>query len=1677
MALTQNGTVKFFSVDKSGNAESVQSQAFVVDSAPPTTTATPAGGAYNAPQSVALACDDGTGSGCAATHYTTDGSEPTTSSPTYTTAISITATTTLKFFSVDKLGISEPVHTETYTLETDAPTTTATPAGGLYNTHQSVVLSCNDGTGSGCAATHYTTDGSTPTTSSPVYSAALSLTANTTLKFFSVDQAGNAEAVHTETYNIDTAAPITTATPAGGLFNVSQSVVLSCNDGTGSGCTATHYTLDGSTPTTSSPTYSAALSITTTTTVKFFSVDQAGNSEAVRTETYNIDTVAPTTTATPAGGLYNAHQSVVLACTDGSGSGCAATHYTLDGSTPTTSSPVYSAALSLTANTTLKFFSVDRAGNAEAVHTETYNIDTAAPTTTATPAGGLFNAHQSVVLACTDGSGSGCAATHYTLDGSTPTTSSPVYSAALSLAANTTVKFFSVDRAGNAGAIHTETYEIDTAAPTTTATPAGGLFNASQSVVLACTDGSGSGCAATHYTLDGSTPTTSSPTYSAALSLTANTTVKFFSVDRAGNAEAIHTETYEIDTAAPTTTATPAGGLFNAHQSVVLACTDGSGSGCAATHYTLDGSTPTTSSPVYSAALSLTANTTVKFFSVDTAGNTEAIHTETYEIDTAAPTTTATPAAGTYGGSQSVVLACNDGTGSGCTATYYTTDGSTPTTSSPVYSAALSITADTTVQFFSVDTAGNAEAVQVAAYVIDTSAPSVSAAPLGGTYRTTQSVVLSCTDGSSGNSCSAIYYTTDGSTPSASSATYSSPISVTANITLKFYAVDSVGNASSVRTETYTIDTVAPTSSAIPFGGSYGGTQSVTLLCTDGSGTGCTATHFTVDGSTPTRSSSKYTAPLTIAANTTLKFFSVDAAGNDESVHTETYVIDTVKPTVAAAPAGGLYTTAQNVTLTCTDNASGSGCASIHYTLDGSAPTTGSATYTAPIAISADTTLKFLAVDKVGNVSTTHTEVYDFDTVAPTTSATPAGGTYRTAQSVTLACTDDTGGSGCANTYYTRDGSTPTTGSTRYTAAISISANTTLKFFSVDVAGNAEAVKTVTYVIDTVAPTTTATPKGGTYASAQSVTLACSDSNTGCAATYYTLDGSEPTTGSTRYTAAIAISATTSLRFFSVDVAGNAEAVKPETYNFINPADISANIAAIRSQPDGTINHPVPYALVTYTKPLTGTAANDPAGFFIQGEQNGPAVFVAVDPATLTPVPAAGDRVTLIATERATSGGMVRVTKIDTASFTVHSTGESVDFLRNDVSNVDLATNGGADYESELITLTGTVSSVFAAASTGNVSANIVTLGNTANSNGLKLRITTAVQDELDVVQNCSVTTSAPMWRFVNATNNQAQPSAWATSDLTIHSCPAPKVTSATATSSTSVVVNFDRHVDPASVLANGSQFTITNGLVASAATVTGRQVQLTTSTQVGGTGYTVTVASSVKDTAGGGVDAAANNANFNGYRVPARLLINEMNPNISGGKDLIELLVVQAGIVENMTLVADGTSTPLATLPNITVAAGDIIVVHLTPAAGDLSETTGKAQYPATYNYDTAWDVVGSATGLGAASNRVIRMKDAAGNTQDAVPFVAPGQTTTQYPGQLQAIQAEGLWLPANCGGAPCTYTTAPTAVEVGVIWSGLASSTTGKSMQRLAGGVDTNQASDWSSSSASSSFGLPNP
>ncbi|MBI4119297.1 MAG: chitobiase/beta-hexosaminidase C-terminal domain-containing protein [Parcubacteria group bacterium] len=120
----------------------------------------------------------------------------------------------------------------------------------------------------------------------------------------------------------------------------------------------------------------------------------------------------------------------------------------------------------------------------------------------------------------------------------------------------------------------------------------------------------------------------------------------------------------------------------------------------------------------------------------DAAGN-QSVETisDSMFLDTASPSTGDSGTDADWhntGADIEVVLTCDDGSGSGCANTYYTTDGSEPSTSSATgNSVILSSDGQYTVKYFSADKAGNQEAVKTAANTvkIDKTKPSAPGLP------------------------------------------------------------------------------------------------------------------------------------------------------------------------------------------------------------------------------------------------------------------------------------------------------------------------------------------------------------------------------------------------------------------------------------------------------------------------------------------------------------------------------------------------------------------------------------------------------------------------------------------------------------------------------------------------------------------------------------------------------------------------------------------------------------------------------------------------------------------------------------------------------------------------------------------------------------------------------------
>lgn len=517
----------------------------------------------------------------------------------------------------------------------------------------------------------------------------------------------------------------------------------------------------------------------------------------------------------------------------------------------------------------------------------------------------------------------------------------------------------------------------------------------------------------------------------------------------------------------------------------------------------------------------------------------------------------------------------------------------------------------------------------------------------------------------------------------------------------------------------------------------------------------------------------------------------------------------------------------------------------------------------------------------------------------------------------------------------------------------------------------------------------------------------------------------------------------------------------------------SQQIAAIRAATPGSgLSLPVAGATVTYVRPAIGT---DPAGFFVQAEQAGPAVFVAVDPTTLSPVPVVGDQVSFTATTVASVASMRHVQAISGYSRT--SGGTITGLVQNLSSATDLVSSLD-DYESEVLALTAGIDGGFSGSGAGHQQAFISTAG--LPQSALRLRVTDSLVSTLDLEQGCVVTVNnTPMWRF-NAT---AQVSAWAAPDVTVQSCPAPVVVSASAPSLTSVQVVFSRQIAPASLLANGSQFTIA-GLTVTAASLSGATVTLTTSSQSAGSPYTVTAASSLTDTRGSAL-GMPNSATFSGFVQPAVVRINEVNANITGGCDLIELRVVQGGSMAGFVVqerVGGAGELSFAFPAGFSVAMNDFIVVHMNSGSatcnpgGASSEVTTKTDQPAATfagNYDTAWDFWSTDTGLTSTDN-VFTLYDPSNVIVDAV-FVSDSPTATSTASateqQAAVVGTANQWSPAMT-----SYIDAVFRMNAVDDLNATGTAAAGNSIQRL-DNTDDNNVADWTSGAgAASTWGALN-
>ncbi|HXP07031.1 MAG TPA: chitobiase/beta-hexosaminidase C-terminal domain-containing protein, partial [Acidobacteriaceae bacterium] len=944
--------------------------------------------------------------------------------------------------------------------------------------------------------------------------------------------------------NAEQQAPAPVISPSGGTFSASQQVTIT---DTISGASI-YYTVDGSTPTTGSTLYNGPFQLNTNATVQAIASAAGFLQSSVSSATYSFNTQTPTPQFSPAAGSYTTAQSVTISDTTSG----ATIYYTTDGSTPTTASAKYTAPISVSSSTVIRAIATFSGLTASNVASATYSIQ---PNGTGINFGNGFAVATGLTL---NGSATNADDSRLQLTtGLTYQAGSVFYNTPTNIQSFTTDFAFQLSNAQADGF----TFTIQNIAPTAIGGNGGSLgygpnpntgttggIGKSVALKFDFYSNSGEGTDSTGLYINGAAPTVPSVdmtssgvlltsgdsmaahitydgtnlvltltdivvnkvfthTFPINIPATIGSNVAYIGFTGGTGGEASSqkilswTLTSQTGSVTQTPTFSPAAGSFTTAQQVKLS----DASSGAVIYYTIDGSVPTTSSTVYSTPISVdSGSVTINALAQASGMSASNVASAIYTIQ---PGVTATPSfspgTGTYTSAQSVVI--SDSTPGALI--YYTTNGTTPTTSSAVYSTAIPVSASSTLEALAIAPGLTQSAVASAAYVIQTGGsssinfasgfPSATGLQLNGKSKVSTNFLE----------------LTDGGDYEASSAFWTSPVNIqtfTTNFTFQLSSATADGF-------TFTIQNAGQTALGAYGGGlgygadpnngptaAIGKSVAIKFDIYSNSGEGNDSTGGFTNGASPTNPAVSLTSsgivltsgdtiaaqltyngttltlnltdtvtnktftqaftvniPSTVGANTAYVGFTGGTGGASAIQNIKTWTFSSSTTQIAAdpvfSPLPGTYSSAQNVALS-----SATPGATIYYTVDGSTPTHSSSVYGAPIVVSsASLTIRALASASGYQDSPIVMGAYVIQAAATATPTfAPGAGTYTSSQSVTIS--DSTPG---AVIYYTTNGTAPTTSSAVYSSAVTVGANTTLKAIAVAPGFAQSPVASAAYVI------------------------------------------------------------------------------------------------------------------------------------------------------------------------------------------------------------------------------------------------------------------------------------------------------------------------------------------------------------------------------------------------------------------------------------------------------------------------------------------------------------------------------------------------------------------------------------------------------------------------------------
>lgn len=352
-SVSSTATVKAIGTLSGDTDSSIASGTYTINGAAVAPTFSPVAGSYGPTQSVTISSATAGATIC----YTTDGSTPTadgagtcTHGTTYSTAVSVSTSQTLKAIASKNGWNDSSVSSAAYVINGAASTPTFSPVAGAYGPTQNVAISASTSGATIC----YTTSGATPASSSPgvcaagstQYVSAVAVSSSLTLKAIATKSGFSDSSVGSAAYMINGAVNTPAFSPIAGIYTSTQNVTISTTT-SGSSC---FYTTDGSVPTPSSTPYTTPVVISSATTLRAICTKTGFSNSAVTSGTYTIATGCAIGFS-PGAGSYTGTQNVTITT-----SGCTAgtqVFYRTDGLPATNIDTQYSSPIPVSSSQTL----------------------------------------------------------------------------------------------------------------------------------------------------------------------------------------------------------------------------------------------------------------------------------------------------------------------------------------------------------------------------------------------------------------------------------------------------------------------------------------------------------------------------------------------------------------------------------------------------------------------------------------------------------------------------------------------------------------------------------------------------------------------------------------------------------------------------------------------------------------------------------------------------------------------------------------------------------------------------------------------------------------------------------------------------------------------------------------------------------------------------------------------------------------------------------------------------------------------------------------------------------------------------------------------------------------------------------------------------------------------------